>query len=99
MPDALTENGAGGAGVRDSETLPLAFIFGDDFLVHHMSVDADATVRDICSTAAGFINGTRVPEESGEFRLMFDGTEQPLDERARDVGIGWLDYVEISVAN
>jgi hypothetical protein len=62
-----------------------------------MNVEPDATVRDICEAAAGFVAGPRVPVQSGEYRLVFDGEEQPLDALARDVGIGWLDYVEISV--
>lgn len=99
MSDALTQNGAGSEDVRNADILPLAFIFGDDFLVHHMAVSPDATARDICSTAAGFINGTRVPEETGELRLLFNGEEQPLDERASDLGIGWMDYVEIKAAS
>jgi hypothetical protein len=77
--------------------LPIGFIFGDDFLVHQASVDADATVREICEIAAGFVSGFRVPDEGRDFRLIFKGKEQPLDARAVDVGIGWLDYVEIKV--
>ncbi len=77
--------------------LPIGFIFGDDFLVHHVNVDPEATVRDICETAADFVSGIRVPEQGRDFRLLFKGVEQPLDARAVDVGIGWLDYVEIKV--
>lgn len=77
--------------------LPLGFIFGDDFLVHHMNVDPDATVRDICSAAADFVSGVRVRERGRDLRLIHDGEEKPLDARAQDVGIGWLDYVEIKV--
>jgi hypothetical protein len=78
--------------------LPLGFIFGDDFLVHHMNVDPDATVRDICDAAAAFVSGIRVPDKGRDFRLLHKGEEKPLDERAHDVGIGWMDYVEIKVA-
>jgi hypothetical protein len=60
----------------------------------------DATVRDICDTAAGFVSGIRVPDEGrDELRLIFRGEEQPPDARAQDVGIGWLDYVEIKVGS
>jgi hypothetical protein len=79
--------------------LPIGFIFGDDFLVHHVNVDPDATVRDICNTAADFVSGMRVPPTGRDFRLLFKGEEQPLDARAVDVGIGWLDYVEIKVGS
>lgn len=77
--------------------IPLGFIFGDDFLVHHMNVDPDATVRDICEAAAGFVSGVRVPRRQGDFHLFHEGEEKPLDARAQDVGIGWMDYVEIKV--
>lgn len=102
MSDAST--GAGGARAVSVPPdglpgiLPLGFIFGDDFLVHHMNVDEDATVRDICTAAADYVSGIRVPEAGREFRLIHNGEEKPLDARAKDVGIGWLDYVEIKVA-
>jgi hypothetical protein len=102
MSDAPTGNGgARVAGAPLGGTpgiLPLGFIFGDDFLVHHMNVDPDATVRDICTAAADFVSGIRVPEQGRDFRLIHKGEEKPLDERAQDVGIEWLDYVEIKVA-
>jgi hypothetical protein len=103
MSDAPTANGgAGVAGAPAGGTpgiLPIGFIFGDDFLVHHMNVDPDATVRDICTAAADFVSGIRVPEQGRDFRLLHRGEEKPLDARAQDVGIGWLDYVEIQVGS
>ena len=80
-----------------ADFLPLAFRFDDDFLVHFMSVGRDATVIDICSAAAGYVAGYRVPPRDGELQLTFAGEVQPPERHASDVGVGWLDYVEISV--
>jgi hypothetical protein len=104
MSDAPTGLGearvAGAPPEGNPGILPIGFIFGDDFLVHHVNVDPDATVRDICDTAAGFVSGIRVPDTGqDELRLIFRGEEQPPDARAQDVGIGWLDYVENKVGS
>ncbi|UGS37219.1 toluene-4-monooxygenase system B family protein [Capillimicrobium parvum] len=102
MSDAPTGLGearvAGAPPEGNPGILPIGFIFGDDFLVHHVNVDPEATVRDICTTAADYVSGIRVPDEGRDLRLIFKGEEQPLDALARDVGIGWLDYVEIKVS-
>lgn len=77
--------------------LSLCFRFDNDFLVHHMSVEPDATVGDICEAAAGYVSGFRVPAREGALELTFAGAVRPHDELARDVGIGERDYVQVDV--
>ena len=77
--------------------LPLCFRFDGVFLVHYMSVEPDATVGEVCEAAAGYVSGYRVPARAGELQLTFAGAGQPPDRRARDVGIGELDYIPVDV--
>lgn len=99
--DTGTGNGAaapplGGVARRD-DVLPLAFRFGDDFLLHLMTVDPRATARDACAAAAGFVAGRRVPVTSGDLIMYYEGRAVDPDQEVRELGIGWLEYVEISV--
>jgi toluene-4-monooxygenase system protein B len=97
MTTQTTNNSEEVVPVEGADFLPLGFRFDDDFLVHFMTVDRDATIGDICSAAAGYVAGYRVPPRDGQLQLTFAGEVQPSDRRARDAGIGWLDYVEVNV--
>ena len=87
----------GGVDVGDGATLPLAFRFQGDFLIHLLTLDADATADDACREAAQHVVGKRTTDRGGQLVAVRDGREIPGGQRLRDAGVGYMDYLEIAV--